>query len=61
MWKKYNIHAKWSEAGHFFKKIKNKGPEIHYFAVKLYTGASKIYSWASKSGGEGEGLVPWIR
>ena len=38
----------------FFNKIKNKGPEIHYFALKLYAGASKLCSWASKSGGWGD-------
>ena len=51
----------------FFKNINNKGPEIHDFALKLYTGATKLYSWAfklyswsSKSGGRGggEGMGP---
>ena len=33
--KKYNnIHAERSEAGNFLKKIKNKGPKIHYFSLK---------------------------
>ena len=32
----------------FFEK-KKKGPKNHYFALKLCTGASKLYSWASKS------------
>ena len=35
----------------FFEKIKDKGPKIHYFALKLYTRVSKLHSWASKSGG----------
>ena len=51
MWKKYNIHTEQSKAGHFFWKTKNKGPKIHYFTLKLYTGASKLYSLASKSEG----------
>ena len=66
--KKYNysnIYAKRSEAGKFCEKIKNKGPNIHYFVLKLYTRASKLYSWASKSGGRGGGRAPgappWIR
>ena len=54
--KKYNynnIYAERSKAGKFCEKIKKKGPKIHYFVLKLYTRASKLYSWASKSGGEG--------
>ena len=38
MWKKYNIYAKQSKAQNFFEKIKNKGPKILYFTLKLYTG-----------------------
>ena len=30
--------------------LKEKGPKINCFALKLYTGASKLYSWASKFG-----------
>ena len=37
-----------------FWKNKNKGPKVHYFALKLYTGASKTLHWASKSGGQGD-------
>ena len=32
---------------------KNEGPKIHYFALTLYTGASKLFRWASKSGSQG--------
>ena len=53
MGRKYNIHAKQSKAGKCFEKITNKGPKIHYFALKLYTGASKLYSWAFKFVGSG--------
>ena len=41
MWEKYKIYAKRSEAENFFEKIYNKGPKMHCFALKLYTGASK--------------------
>ena len=52
----------WSEAENFFEKIKNEGPNIHYFAIKIYTGASKLHSLASKSVGWGLGPLgpPWI-
>ena len=52
MWKKYNIDAKWSEAGIFLKN-KNKGPKIHYFALKLYTGASKTVQLGLQIWGSG--------
>ena len=42
----------------FYEKLKNKGPKLHYFALKLFTGASKLYSWASKSRGQGGGPGP---
>ena len=65
IWKKYDIHAKQSKAGNSFDKIKNKWPKIHYFALKLYTAISKLYSWVSKSGALGgldpQGPHPWIR
>ena len=41
----------------FWKKLKIRVLNIHYFALKLYTGASKLYSWTSKSGSQGVG--PW--
>ena len=64
MWKKYNIDAEQSEAGNFFEKKNNKGPKIHYFALKIYTGASKtvqlgLQIWGS--GGLGPWGPPWIR
>ena len=41
-----------SKARNFFEKIK-KGPKIHYFAHKSYTGTSKLYSRAPKTWGSG--------
>ena len=50
MWKKkYNTDAKQSEAGKFFEKIKNKGPKIHYFALKFTVGPPNCITGASKS------------
>ena len=49
MWKKYKIHAEQSEAGKFFEKIKNKGPKIHYFALKFTVGPPNCITGASKS------------
>ena len=51
--KKYKIHAEQSKAGKFFKKMKNKGPKIHYFALKFTVGLPKCITGTSKSWGQG--------
>ena len=56
--KKYKIHAERSEAGKFFEKIKNKGPKIHYFALKFTVGPPNCITGASKSWGQGGARVP---
>ena len=37
----------------FFEKIQKKGPKIHCWALKLYTGPPNCITGASKSGGRG--------
>ena len=64
MWKKYNIDAEQSEAGNFFEKIKIRALKFIILLLNYTLGPPKLYSWASKSGGQGgpgPRGPPWIR
>ena len=55
---KCETDAERSEARNFFEKYKKKGPKIHCFALKLYTGPPNCITGASKSGGQGGVRAP---
>ena len=45
----------------FFEKIKNKGPEIHYFSLKSAKRCIRDSPYLGQGGGHGPNGPPWIR
>ena len=58
MWKKYNTDAERSEARNFFEKIKIRALKFIILLLNYTLGPPKLYSWASKSGGQGGVRAP---